>query len=157
MQLSFQCPVCSQPNYTEVTDHTGELHCQQCQWERTLAESDLVDDRPARCLVCGTEDLWRQKDFPQGLGLLMVATGALLSTIAWAMLWPVTAIGVLMAFGLADLLLYTFMKDVLVCYRCRAKHRRVNFDDDHPRFDLELAERYRQEAIRLENSVQAKP
>ena len=54
--------------------------------------------------------------------------------------------------ALFDLVLYAFMKDVLVCYRCGAQHRRFDPDDQHPRFDLEVAERYRQEAMRLEET-----
>src|SRR5690606_12320833 len=106
----------------------------------------------AECLVCGCDDLWRQKDFPQGLGLVIVGAGMLLSTIAWALYWPVTAIGILMAFALADLVLYARMSDVLVCYRCKARHRPHEIAAAHGTFDLETAERYRQERLRLEKS-----
>jgi hypothetical protein len=118
--------------------------------------AEIASEQPGRCLVCGCGDLWRQKDFPQGLGLLLVGLGALGSTIAWAYWRPVLAIGILMGFALADLLLYTLMKDVLVCYRCRARHRNAHLDEEHPRFNLEVAERYRQEALRLENSAKSK-
>ena len=105
--------------------------------------------RPKRCLCCGTEDLWRQKDFPQALGLLFVVTGAGLSTIAWAYVEPNWALGILLVFAAIDMALYAVMRDVLVCYRCSARHRKANLHDDHPRFNLELNERYRQEEIRL--------
>ena len=61
------------------------------------------------------------------------------------------AIGILMAFALIDLVLYTVMPDVLVCYRCEARHRHGDFGEEHPKFDLEIAERYRQQAIRMED------
>ncbi len=80
----------------------------------------------------------------------MVALGAILSTIAWAYHLPATALGVLLGFALVDLLLFTFMKDVLVCYRCNARYRDAALGEDYPRFNLEKAERYRQEAARLE-------
>jgi cytochrome c553 len=102
--------------------------------------------------VCGCDDLWRQKDFPQRVGLAMVALGAILSTIAWAYHMPATALGVLLGFALVDLVLFTVMKDVLVCYRCHARYGDVTFRDDQPRFNLETAERYRQEAARLEEA-----
>ena len=47
-----------------------------------------------------------------------------------------------MGFALIDLLLYTFMSDMLVCYRCRARHRQSPMHDEHPAFNLELNERY---------------
>jgi len=131
------------------------LTCDGCHWSRSYHADDLTEAGPRRCLVCGCDDLWRQKDFPQRLGVAMVALGAVLSTIAFALYMPVTALGVLLGFALVDLLLFTFMKDVLVCYRCHARYRDAVLDDDHPRFNLETAERYRQEAARLEESRRA--
>jgi hypothetical protein len=96
--------------------------------------------------------LWRQKDFPPQLGLAIVALGALASSFAWWLYMPRTAIALLMAFALVDLALYLIMKDVLVCYRCGARHRKADPSESHPRFNLETAERYRQEALRLEET-----
>jgi len=88
--------------------------------------------------------LWRQKDFPPAVGLAFVAAGGILSTIAWANHEPTWALGILMAFALVDMLLYAFMKDMLVCYRCRARHRRTELDENHAAFNLEVNERYLQ-------------
>lgn len=149
MQLIYQCPVCEAPNIEVVTDETTKLSCSSQDWTRDVTTSDIENDTPKRCLCCGNEDLWRQKDFPQGVGLLMVLTGGILSTIAWARMEPALALGILLVFAAIDMILYAVMKDVLVCYRCRARHRKANINEDHPRFNLELAERYRQENIRL--------
>ena len=79
----------------------------------------------------------------------MVAAGAVGSTIAWILYEPVWAIGILMSFALVDLLLFSIMPDVLVCYRCGARHRNTQPDDSILHFHLEIAEKYRQEEIRL--------
>jgi hypothetical protein len=150
MHVLFQCPACEKTRRANVAVEAKELACEECHWIRPLRAEDVVGGIPCRCLVCGCGDLWRQKDFPQRLGLAMVALGAILSTIAWAYHLPATALGVLLGFALVDLLLFTFMKDVLVCYRCNARYRDADLGDDHPRFNLEKAERYRQEAARLE-------
>ncbi len=92
------------------------------------------------------------KDFPPALGLLFVGMGIILSSTAWAFHLPTVALGVLMGFALIDLLLYTFMGDMLVCYRCRARHRRAEMHEEHPKFDLEVAERYRQQELRRQQS-----
>ncbi|NQV25963.1 MAG: hypothetical protein HQ518_16510 [Rhodopirellula sp.] len=149
MQLIYQCPKCDAPNIEVVSSETRQLACSSQDWTREITSADIEDDRPKRCLCCGNEDLWRQKDFPQGLGLLMVVTGGTLSTIAWAYVEPIWALGILLVFAAIDMILYAVMNDVLVCYRCRARHRKANIHDDHPRFNLELNERYRQEEIRL--------
>jgi hypothetical protein len=152
MQVTFQCPECQQVRRAGIPAGVTAVTCDGCHWSRPLRGDDLEHAAPQRCLVCGCDDLWRQKDFPQRVGLAMVALGAILSTVAWAYHLPATALGVLLAFALVDLLLFTFMKDVLVCYRCHARYRDVHFRDDHPRFNLETAERYRQETARLEEA-----
>lgn len=113
--------------------------------------------RLEHCAVCGNADLWRQKDFPQSLGLALVAAGAILSSIAWYFHWPQTALGLLMAFALADMLVYILMPDVLVCYRCRARHRDLPSSGDHPAFSHETAERYRQEQLRERDAERSRP
>lgn len=153
MHVTINCPSCQNIIRSEVLADGGTLLCEHCDWTRPV-ERPVADSRtPECCIACGCSDLWRQKDFPQRLGLLFVALGAIFSTIAWAYMRPVLAIAILMTFALVDFLLYTFMKDVLVCYRCHAQHRRTNIDDGHPRFDLEVAERYRQEEIRLKDAT----
>jgi hypothetical protein len=77
----------------------------------------------------------------------MVGAAILLSTIAYAFWQPVLAIGILMGFALVDALFYLIMQDVSVCYRCAARHAGFELADAHT-FDLEVAERYRQERLR---------
>src|SRR5579863_1719229 len=150
MQVLFHCPRCEQVRRACVSPEALAVTCDGCHWSRPCHAEDLSQAGPRKCLVCGCDDLWRQKDFPQRLGVAMVALGAVLSTIAFALYMPVTALGVLLGFALVDLLLFTFMKDVLVCYRCHARYRDILFREDHPRFSLETAERYRQETARLD-------
>ena len=152
MHVLFICPGCRTTLRTTLTPQETAIGC-GCGWSRPLPEAHSPDATPTECLVCGTADLWRRKDFPQRLGLAIVAIAIVLSTIAVWYDHPFWGLGILMAFALADWLLYILMKDVLVCYRCHARHRPDQLDPDHPRFDLELAERYRQEAIRLEESA----
>lgn len=134
---------------------SGRVACAHCDWQRSLPE----DPSPiAGCAVCGNADLWRQKDFPQWLGLLLVATGAVLSSIAWYLHWPMTALGLLMAFALADMIVYVLMPDVLVCYRCKARHRIVaSSTAKHPAFSHETAERYRQQELRQREAERSRP
>lgn len=133
----------------EVSPSTEGLHCDSCHWSRSLQAPDIDRRRPKHCLVCDCDDLWRQKDFPQNLGVGLVALGAVLSTLAIALYMPVTALVVLLAFAFVDLLLFMTMPDVLVCYRCGARHRHAELGEAYPQFSLETAERYRQEAVRL--------
>lgn len=149
MQVTFRCPRCEAPSRQSVTVESEALRCALCEWTRPISKDQITEtDLPTHCAACGCADLWRQKDFPPALGFLLVGLGALISTIFWGRYQPVAAIGVLMGFALLDLVLYALMPDVLVCYRCNTRHRPASMDDSLPRFNHELAERYRQEAAR---------
>ena len=143
--IIFQCPACQKRRLAAPEPIDAALRCSDCQWNRDEGSHDFAYGNLCRCRVCGCHDLWRQKDFPPALGLALVATAAILSCVAWAFYQPAIAIGILMLAGLIDMVLYTMMGDMLVCYRCGARHRRTNINGGHPRFDLETAERYRQQ------------
>ncbi|MFN0199753.1 MAG: hypothetical protein ACKVT0_23615 [Planctomycetaceae bacterium] len=144
MHIQFLCPHCSQPVTAESEQWLDVIRCSHCQWERIVP---AADGQLQGCPVCGCDDLWRQKNFPQGLGLSMVALAALLSTWAWWLYEPVWALGILLFFALIDWGLYMFMPDVLVCYRCRTRLSGMPDEATVPKFDLEIQERYRQQAI----------
>ncbi|MCA9048788.1 MAG: hypothetical protein KDA89_08675 [Planctomycetaceae bacterium] len=144
MQIIFQCPVCQKHSQNQLQPPSAEIHCNHCDWSRNEGTEDFGGPFCRRCRICGCQDLWRQKDFPQALGLVFVVTAATFSTIAWSMYHPLAAIGILMFFAFVDMLLYALMPDRLVCYRCGARHRRTAMDDQHPAFDLEVNERYAQ-------------
>ncbi|MFK7817223.1 MAG: hypothetical protein AB8G99_00770 [Planctomycetaceae bacterium] len=150
MRLRYACPNCQAQKEADVGP--GSIIRCECSWTREAPADSFENDTPTKCLVCSCGDLWRQKDFPQWLGLTMVAMGIIFSTIAWSQHMPLTALGILMFFALVDLLLYTFMGDMLVCYRCRARHRKMPIGEDHPNFDLEVAERYRQKQLRMKQA-----
>lgn len=149
MLISFDCPKCLKIARDDVTYSSSRVNCAGCGWTRAIDRDDFEGDSPAQCLVCGCKDLWRQKDFDQRLGVFIVGLGILLSTIAVAYMMPGVAMLILMAFGLADWVLYAILPDRLVCYRCHAQYHRIPDLAKTAAFDLEVNERYRQEAIRL--------
>jgi len=153
MYLTFACPRCDHPNRSEELSREPELLCSKCGWKKSLDAGKLdLTGASGECLRCGNGDLWRQKNFPQWAGLTCVMVGAVTSSIAWGYHRPVLALGILMGFALLDMILYVTMPDVLVCYRCRTKHHAGDFSR-HGTFNLELAERYRQERIRRERTA----
>jgi hypothetical protein len=151
--LTFCCPKCERTSRVQVAPGDG-VGCASCGWQRAASSGDFAHGKPTRCLVCGCNDLWRQKDFSARVGLLMVGTAILCSTIAYALWQPVLALAILMAFALGDALLFLFMRDVSVCYRCAARHGGSATAATHEFFDLEVAERYRQERLRRQTLSQ---
>jgi hypothetical protein len=102
------------------------------------------------CLVCGNAELYRKKDFPHWLGLaiLTVACLAFLALMGTYHQWAAWAI--LLGSAAFDGLLYLWVGDVVVCYRCGAHYRGLPPGADPKPFDLGIAERYRQERLRRE-------
>jgi hypothetical protein len=151
LTIRYQCPRCQTQNQAGGVNAGTTLACRACDWSRTVTLGDLPAGTLTRCLACSNEDLWRQKDFPQALGLTFVGIGIIGSLTAWAYHRPVIALGVLLAVAAIDFLLFAVMPDVLVCYRCQARHSGGDISS-HPIFDHETAERYRQEQIRREQA-----
>ena len=149
MRLNYNCPSCQELNQASISETTDALHCSACDWTRSLPADVEQRKHPSACLVCGCRDLWRRKNFPQQLGVGVVVLAALLSTIAWAWHEPLWAYGVLMAAAAFDMILFTFMPDVLVCYRCGARYLKFDPSGQTPHFNLETAERHRQEKLRM--------
>jgi hypothetical protein len=146
MNTSFTCQVCEQPGRVQLTG-VPEWQCPRCDHLLRLAGDDPA--LPA-CVVCGNHELYKKKDFPHGLGMTILVLSCIAATITYArhQFWATWAI--LIGSALFDGLLYLWVKDVIVCYRCLAHFRGVAPNPEHKPFELTTHERYRQERIRRE-------
>jgi hypothetical protein len=157
MQIAFDCPKCLKTDRGEITQSDSNVMCHHCGWTRRIEDGAIKEETPTTCLICGCQDLWRQKDFDQRLGVFIVGIGILLSTTAVAYMMPGVAMAILMAFGLADWVLYAVLPNRLVCYRCHSQYRHLPDLSGTAAFDLEVNERYRQEGIRLKQAGGSAP
>ena len=105
-----------------------------------------------QCLICPSTELFIRKDFPQVLGVVIVALAAVLSSVFWYLHMPWWTYGTLFLAAFIDLVLYIFVGNQLQCYRCQAQYRGVPGLDNHEPFDLETHEKYRQQLARLEEA-----
>jgi hypothetical protein len=154
VNVYFTCPSCDYPGRaTSIQDH---WHCPQCDHLLSL-EAELKPATPAeagqvpeRCRVCGNAELYKKKDFPHALGLTILALACITSTITYGLYDKWLTWTILIGSALFDGLLYLWVKDVIVCYRCNAHHRGVAPGSVVAPFELTVHERYRQERIRRE-------
>ena len=150
MRLRYACPACEQQLETDVVPPTTiQCGAPNCSWNRIIDIKQFDGETPTECLVCDCDDLWRQRDFPQWAGLTIIGLQIIISTVLWANYMIIAAFSVMGVCALADLVLFAMMSDMLVCYRCGARHRKMPIGEDHPNFDLEVAERYRQQQLRM--------
>jgi hypothetical protein len=148
--IRFACPACDAPDRFELPGPPS-WHCPACGHAVDRpADAAAPEGRLACCAQCGNGQLYRRKDFPQWLGMLIL-TGACVSFFVLAVVFYqyILAWAILLGSALFDGLLYGYVGDVVVCYRCGCEHRGVRSRDFDP-FELATAERYRQERLRRE-------
>lgn len=130
------------------------------QREVFLNWDTAVDDagQLRRCVVCGCNDMFREKAFPQVTGFVVILAfvGAIVGALGLATNLPVlfTMIAVLVL----DIAILIFSKRRLVCYRCRTSYHELPIARYHRPWDRALADRYpapRVEAVRASPSATA--
>ncbi len=144
MNVSFPCPACDLPA-TVSADRSSDWQCPACDHRLHLAAAE-----PALpvCTVCGNHELYRRKDFPHWLGMTILVSACVLSTLTYAMYEKWWTWSFLIGSAIIDGVMYLVVGDVLVCYRCQAHYRGAAEAATHAPFELTIGERYRQEKIR---------
>jgi hypothetical protein len=118
------CPACGKPQELRIPE--------------SLAATRIVNT----CISCGHSDLYIQKDFNRQLGLIIVGIGVLSSTYFFNHREPFFAMGSLVVTALVDLIIYSLVGFVTVCYSCHAVYRGFNRNKEHEPFDLKKLEKY---------------
>ena len=153
--ITYLCPKCDEATRAEVPQRASDMGnpsvaCMHCGHPQPLKLDKLDGDRVTECPICPSTELYVRKDFSQPLGITIIGTGFVLSSIAWFLHHGIWAIGILVATAAADALLYYVTGNTLHCYRCHSELRGLDgLDTDHNAFDLEVHERHRQQAARL--------
>jgi hypothetical protein len=115
----------------------GQGRCASCdaaprlELQGTLVETRVIE----RCPACDGAQLYVQRDFNQRAGLTIVVIGAALApfTPYYASLFVAAAV---------DAVLYAWLPEITVCYRCQAHFRGFRRNPHHQAFDLHIAEQY---------------
>lgn len=114
----------------------------------------MVAAAPALCAVCGNHELYKKKNFPHRLGMTILIGACLGFLVMMYRHDPFWAWAVLLGSAALDGLLYLWVGDALVCYRCGAHYYGVVPGPQHRPFELTSGERYRQERLRREQLKQ---
>jgi hypothetical protein len=114
----------------------------------TPGEQAVAGQPLPACQFCGEAEMYVQKDFPHWLGVSILLGAVAASVIAYAFHQIVLTWAILIGSALADGILYWFVGNVTVCYRCLAQHRGFTPNPEHQPFDLGIGEKYRQERLR---------
>lgn len=135
MNVEFLCPNCRAENKAESLP-AENFACKKCGHAVPLALSQHSQhaQEVERCLVCGNEGLYLQKDFNPRLGVLIFAIGVIFS-------YHTMFLSLLIA-TLIDFALYYVLATVTICYQCRAIYRGFKENPQHRGFDHLTALKY---------------
>ena len=155
MEVIFRCPSCEKTGRSPLDEETTDIPCASCGQVWHVPGEAVGEQGVTRCVICRSHDLFVRKDFPQRLGVVIVVVGSIASCYAWYRHQLFLTFGILFITAAIDVLLYLLVRDAIVCYRCGAHYRGFDDDEAHAEFNLEVHERYRQEAARQEANANA--
>jgi DNA-directed RNA polymerase subunit RPC12/RpoP len=141
MQFVARCPKCDAALPVSADDAPSTIKCGRCGREIPLSTSENIrEDRAVdRCPVCSGTDFYIRKDFNPKLGLTVVIIGALISAAFYWWGRDLIAYSILAAAALIDLVVYSRLKDITVCYRCHTEFRGA-YERRARAFDLHTAD-----------------
>lgn len=108
-------------------------------WDRAIDDQRHL----RRCPVCGCPDLFARKQLPQVTALVLVVLAAVIAIVLFGLGNLAWAIAVLVIVLAIDVGIFLFAKRVLECYRCHTAFRDMPIPRNHPRWDSNVAQRYR--------------
>ena len=145
MKLTIICPDCNSRLPVAARDAPAAIECGRCERAIALDVSDMLRDdvEVDACPVCRGSDFYVRKDFDPQLGLTVIIIGALISAGFYWYEMDLVAYGILGGAALLDLIVYTRLRNISVCYRChtefRGDYRRTaEIFDLHTADELEL-------------------
>ena len=141
MDILAKCPACDAGLPVHAADAPSAIRCGRCGRDIPLAVTDAerADRAVDRCPVCGGADFYARKDFDPKVGLTVVIIGVAISATFYWFGRDLVAYSILAGAALIDLVVYTRLKDVTVCYRCHSEFRGA-YRHTAAAFDLHTAD-----------------
>lgn len=131
MTVGQNCPECRAYQLAALAENS-DVVCPGCQkrWGRCGNFKDVFE----RCVLCGCRQFYRQKDFNQALGCLIMGIGIVLVPVTYGLSLPV--------FALIDWILYKRIPAMVVCYQCGAEFRGLPVPDRLKQFMHHIGMKY---------------
>ena len=124
VEKGFTCPHCRKPVPLRM--------------DPSIKEAGVI----RKCVACGHDTLYIQKDFNRNLGVGIVVAGCLTALYFFSRSQPVLGMLALVVSSGIDLLLYSIVGEVTVCYSCHAIYRGFARNPEHSTFELKDLEKY---------------
>jgi hypothetical protein len=143
MEITFRCPHCKSELSFDDLSKAG-APCPICAKEIALriTEKMRAENIVDQCAICGLNKLYEQKDFNRAFGAALFLAAAVACVIlCWKNL-VILGYGVLVAAAAFDFILYRWLSNVVICYRCHSQYRKYSPKSEVPPFELGLLEKF---------------
>lgn len=144
MIISTKCRSCESEITFAPSQVEKGLNCEHCRGKVPLRMDPSIQANGfvTRCVACGHDTLYIQKDFNRNLGVGIVVVGCLAALFFFSRSQPLLGMLALVAASGIDLLLYSLVGDVTVCYACHTIYRGFARNPSHSTFELKDLEKY---------------
>ena len=149
MNVTFCCPRCDQSARLSVEAGAAEIECPHCGQAIRIPPGAFDGETLTRCLVCPSTDLFVRKDFPQRLGVGLVALGIVGSSIAWGLQFAAVDLWNPVRHGAGRRRFVSDRARGLDVLSLPGPVSMVPGQERHGAFNLETHERHRQQVARM--------
>jgi uncharacterized protein (DUF983 family) len=143
MEITFRCPHCkSELHFDDLSNEKSP--CPVCGHEIPLKVTEKMrrENIVDQCVICGLDKLYEQKDFNRALGAAIFIVAAIACVILCWKNRVVLGYGVLLLAAAFDYVLYRYLSNVVICYRCQSQYRKYSPKSGIPGFELGLLEKF---------------
>lgn len=132
-KLALPCPHCRSVVNLEGLPFPPGFQCDSCQKVFAIEPSEALQagDPPDRCVICGDDEFYLEKDMPRGLGTFLVILAILL--VPWTYNLSLFVVAFL------QIPFFLMLKMRYVCYGCQALYRGYPKPEKAIPFDHEIA------------------
>jgi hypothetical protein len=151
LQIHYTCQNCQSGNEVHVPQsfqpaEVFQDKCHVCGHVQSLKfANENSNDTLHQCVVCERKDFYKQKDFNRKIGVLLFVIAAILSIWTYGIS--------LIVLYLFDLMLFSRLGNIVICYKCQTIYRHVANVVDFGAFDHEMNDRI----IYSDHDFQGKP
>ena len=144
LEIILKCRICNGEIAFSPTSIQKGVVCAGCQNPVPLRMDPAIDAEQLvrKCVACGHDTLYVQKDFNRNLGVAIVVVGSVVSLFFFSRSQPIYGMLALFASAGVDFLIYSLVGEVTVCYACHTIYRGFKRNPDHESFELKNLEKY---------------
>lgn len=134
MNVTLTCDECGSAIDVYPSKEAGIAKCTICGSENKVNFNEDHENSTLKdCPKCGRKDFYSQKDFNRKIGVILFVIAAIFSIWTYGISFIVLY--------LFDLLLFSKLRYIAICYKCNTIFRQVENIKDIPGFDHEMNDR----------------